>query len=122
MAAVKPIEDLRIWKDARRLVSDVYCAFGAGTEAECDFGLRNQIQRCAVSVMNNVAEGFERSTDVEFARFLDIAKGSCGEVRCMYYIAEDIGYVPKEAAAERRNTASSISRGIASLTTHLRNK
>ena len=100
MATVKSFEDLRIWKDARRLVSNVYRDFGTGTEAERDFGFRNQVQRCAVSVMNNMAEGFERSTDVEFARFLDIAKGSCGEVRSMYDIAEEIGYVPKETAVE----------------------
>jgi len=71
--------------------------------------------------MNNIAEGFERRTDPEFARFLDIAKGSCGEVRSMYYTAEDLGYIDSTTADTRRSGAKQISAGIATLTKHLRN-
>ena len=87
-----------------------------------DFGFRNQIQRAGISIMNNIAEGFERSIDTDFARFLDISKGSSGEVRSMYYIAEDLGYVSSHITHERRAAAIKISKGISSLTTHLRLK
>ena len=70
--------------------------------------------------MNNIAEGFERHTDSEFARFLDIAKASCGEVRSMYYTAEDLGYADSETAGTKRIRAKQTSAGIASLTLHLR--
>ena len=70
--------------------------------------------------MNNIAEGFERSSDADFARFLDIAKGSCGELRSMFYAAEDLSYVPSDEADERRIKACQISTGIAKLATHLR--
>ena len=70
--------------------------------------------------MNNIAEGFERSSDAEFARFLDIAKGSCGEVRSMYYIAEDLNYLVSEIADNRRLRVKKISAGITSLRSFLR--
>jgi len=70
--------------------------------------------------MNNIAEGFERTTAAEKARFLDIAKGSSGEVRSMYYSAEDIGYVCAEVAQQRRQKGAKISRGIATLSSHFR--
>ena len=85
----RSFEELWIWKESRQLVKHVYSDFGTGKKSEYDFGFRNQIQRAAVSIMNNIAEGFERSTPPDFIRFLDIAKASCGEVRSMYYTAED---------------------------------
>ena len=112
-------EELWVWEQARELVKDIYTDFRSGSGSK-DFGFREQIQRAGVSVMNNIAEGFERSTDAEFARFLDIARGSCGEVRSMYYAAEDLGYVNSEVADTRRSKARQISAGIASLASHLR--
>ena len=119
--AAKSFEDLWIWQEARRLVADVYRDMRSGNGSK-DFGFRDQIQRAGISIMNNVAEGFERSTDADFARFLDIAKGSCGELRSMYYTAEDLGYVPSDLANDRRSCTRQISAGIAKLTGHLRKK
>jgi len=117
---VERFEDLRIWQEARQLVRLVYSDFGVGTPANYDFGFRNQIQKAGISIMNNVAEGFERNTDADFAHFLDISKGSSGEVRSMYYVAEDLHYVAPQTAEQRREQAIGISRGIAALTNHLR--
>ena len=119
MGTASSFEELWIWQQARILVKEIYGDFGEGTPASRDYGFRDQIQRAGVSVMNNIAEGFERSSKAEFRRFLDIAKGSCGEVRSMYYPAEDLGYVGKDVANERRAVAKQISAGIASLMSHL---
>jgi four helix bundle protein len=112
-------EDLWVWQQARELVKEIYEDFRSGSGSK-DFGFRDQIQRAGVSVMNNIAEGFERFTEIEFARFLDVARGSCGEVRSMYYAAEDLGYVSSDVADTRQSKARQISAGIASLATHLR--
>jgi four helix bundle protein len=112
-------EDLWIWQQARILVKHIYRDFSHGKGAQ-DFGFLTQVQKAGISIMNNIAEGFERSSDLDFARFLDIAKGSCGEVRSMYYSAEDLDYVKSEIAEERRTHARRISAGIRSLTGHVR--
>ena len=119
MEKAKRFEDLWIWQQARELVKEIYKDFRSGPCSK-DYGFRGQIQEAGVSIMNNIAEGFERCTDPEFARFLDIAKGSCGEVRSMYYTAEDLGYVDSATADMRRSRAKQTSAGIASLTMHLR--
>lgn len=91
-------EDLQIWQDARSLANCVYDAF-----VDCrDYAFRDQIQRAATSAMNNIAEGFERRTSKDFGHFLDIAKGSSGEVRSMLYLAEDRRYISSSSGAELR--------------------
>ena len=120
MGTVTAFEDLWIWQRARVIVKRVYDDFGRGSLGFRDFGFRDQIQRAAVSVMNNIAEGFERESDGEFARFLEIAKGSCGEVRSMYYAAEDLSYLTAPPAAQCRDSLRQLGAGIASLRTHLR--
>ncbi len=91
-------EDLLVWQRARELTRVIYELTQGGAFAR-DFGLRDQIRRAAVSVMSNIAEGFERGSDTEFGHFLSIAKGSCGEVRCQLYVASDQGYVDTAPSA-----------------------
>lgn len=82
-------EDILAWQKARVIVRKVY-----ETTAGCkDWGFNDQIQRAAVSIMNNIAEGYEKKSNEDFSRFLFISKGSCGEVRSMLYVALDLGYV-----------------------------
>ena len=116
MEKAKRFEELWIWQQARELVKEVYSDF----KMIRDYGFKDQIQRAAVSVMNNIAEGFERHTNAELARFLDIAKGSCGEVRSLYYTAEDLSYLSPEIAEQRRVIARKVSAGISSLASHVR--
>jgi four helix bundle protein len=90
--SVERFEDLIAWQRARELTRAIYEVTRAGSFAR-DFGLAGQIQRAAVSVMSNIAEGFERSRAGEFHQHLSIAKGSCGEVRSQLYVALDVGHV-----------------------------
>ncbi len=116
MGKAECFEDLRIWQEARQLVKQIYVDFRHNR----DYGFKDQIQRAGVSIMNNIAEGFERNPDADFARFLDIAKGSAGEVRSMYYSAEDLTYVDAETTKDRRAFAKSISQGISAWEGYLR--
>jgi len=92
MPTIERFEDIEAWRKARELARDVYSATNAGAFAR-DYGLRDQIQRAAVSIMSNIAEGFERRGSVEFRRFLAIAKGSAGEVKSQLYVALDVGLI-----------------------------
>jgi four helix bundle protein len=102
-------EDLQIWQKARELTRMVYDVTTRRAFAR-DFGLRDQIQRAAVSVMSNIAEGFERGSDAEFGRFLLIAKGSCGEVRSQLYVACDQGYLDERSFDTLTALAIEVSR------------
>ena len=120
MSFAKRFEDLRIWQEAREQVKRVYSCFPKGSIGYRDFAFREQLQRAAISVMNNIAEGFERKTPRDFAHFLDLAKGSCGEVRSMFYLAEDLNYLTSDRAALLRDEAEKLSSMIAAFTNHLR--
>jgi len=109
---------LKIWQDARVLVGAVYLIMRENR----DFGFRDQIQRASVSVMNNIAEGFERNSDAEFKRFLDIAKASSGEVRSMLYLAENLDYIPLGKAQELRVRSNDLSGAISNLMKYLSKK
>ncbi len=91
---IEKFEDLDAWRKARELAKSVYAVTNEGSFSR-DFGLRDQIRRAAVSVMSNMAEGFERGGDVELRRFLLISKGSAGEVRAQLYVALDAGMIDK---------------------------
>lgn len=100
MATVQRFEDLMAWQKARELTREIYQSFNVETfkrlNFPLDYGFCDQIQRAAVSVMSNIAEGFERGTRAEFINYLFIAKGSCGEVRCQLYVAPDNGHLNEE--------------------------
>jgi four helix bundle protein len=94
VSKVDRFEDLIAWQKARELTRAIYQVTQQGAFAK-DFGLARQIQRAAVSIMSNIAEGFERRGRREFHQFLSTAKGSCAEVRSQLYVAFDIGYLGK---------------------------
>ena len=92
---IKRFEDLEGWQIARELTNQIYAITKEGPIAR-DYGFTEQIRRAALSVMNNIAEGFERGSNKDFAKFLFIARGSAGEVRSMLYIALDQQYLTTE--------------------------
>jgi len=92
MATFKKFEDIKAWQKARKATSAVYEATGS-IRFSRDFGLRDQIQRAIVSIMANIAEGFGRHADKEFANFLNVAQASASEVQSQLYVALDLGYL-----------------------------
>lgn len=92
MALIKRFEDIRAWQEARILVREVYKMTRQG-EFTRDFGLKDQVQRAAVSVMTNIAEGFDDESKAEFARFLGYSRRSAVEVQSLLYAALDVGYI-----------------------------
>ena len=112
MATIRQFEDLICWQKARLLTKEVYRAL-----KDCkDYGFKDQIQRASVSVMSNIAEGFERGTRPEFLNYLFIAKGSAGEVRAQLYTALDVGYLNIEMFKNLNSLAVDCSRLIHSFT------
>jgi four helix bundle protein len=109
MSTIKRFEDLEVWRDARKLVSCVYATTGKGSLSK-DFGLKDQLQRAAVSIMSNIAEGFERGNRKEFIRFLVIAKASAGEVRSLAYVACDVKYIDDGIFQAMNDSVCSLSR------------
>jgi len=107
MAAIKTFEELKCWQKARELVNLVY-TMTKQKPISYDFEMRNQIRRAALSVMNNIAEGFGRESTKEFLRFLDISHASCVEVKSMTYILEDLKYLSKADAETLRSKADEI--------------
>jgi len=95
VGTIEKFEDIDAWQKARELTQQVYALSKNGPFAR-DFGLRDQIQRAAVSVMSNIAEGFDRGGNREFIHYLYIAKGSAAEVQAQLYVALDAQYVSRE--------------------------
>ena len=118
MGTIRDFEDLEIWKLARELVNHIYSDF-----RNCkDYNFRNQITSAGISIMNNIAEGFNRRGDAEFRQFLNISKGSAGEVKSMYYIAEDQKFVIPDVAEGRRKRSQGLINGISSFMNYLKPK
>ena len=117
--AVKSFEDLWVWQQGIDLVKKIYTLTGDGSFNK-DFGLRDQIRRAAVSIPTNVAEGYERSSRKEYLQFLNIAKGSAGEVRSLLRVAHDIGYVNQDDYQQLRNSVMDLSRYLSNQIKSLR--
>ncbi len=111
MHRIGRFEDIEAWKKARELVKAVYETTAQGGFSR-DFGLRDQIRRAAVSVMSNVAEGFERGGNKEFRQFLSMAKGSAGEVKAQLYVSLDAGYITQDDFKELYSLAEETGRLI----------
>ena len=116
---VRSFEDLEIWKEARRLTGQIY-RLTRNPKFSKDFRLGGQIQGAVVSIMSNIAEGFERGGNQEFIQFLYIAKGSCGEVRSQLYVALDQGYVDPKEAGELIEFLKRLSIMMSNLIDHLK--
>jgi len=108
---IRCFEDILSWQKAQDLAIRIYQLF-AGLR---DYDFANQIRSAAVSISNNISEGFERSTDADFARMLYIAKGSSGEVRSMIYLASRLDYISENQKTELLQSANEISRLITAL-------
>ena len=118
---IERFEDLIAWQKARSLTAKIYEQTKDGDFSR-DFGLKDQIRRAVVSVMSNIAEGFERNRQKEFHQFLSIAKGSCAEVRSQLYIALDAGYIDDSQFKELMANAEEVGRIIGGLRASVENQ
>lgn len=118
MSKVERFEDLQVWQMAHDLSVVIYKMTMDG-EFSRDWGLRGQIQRAAVSVMSNIAEGFERYSRQEFKQFLSIARGSCAEVRSQIQLAKSLGYVADSDCLSIYEKCITLSRAIGGLRSSL---
>jgi four helix bundle protein len=119
MGKIERFEDIEAWKEARMLTKQIYELTEQGRFAK-DFGLRDQMRRAAVSIMSNIAEGFERDGDKEFGQFLSLAKGSVGELRAQVYVALDAGYIKQDQFDHLTAHCIRVSRLLAGFMKYLR--
>jgi four helix bundle protein len=119
MSTIDRFEDLEAWKLARVLTGLVYASSGVGNFGQ-DYALRDQIRRASISIVSNIAEGFERDGDKEFVQFLSMAKGSCGEVRAQLCLALDQKYISENEFQDLTAKAIQLSRVISGLIRYLR--
>jgi four helix bundle protein len=119
MATIERFEDIQAWQKARELVREIYQACTEGRLSR-DFGLKDQICRAAVSTMSNIAEGFARHSDRDFAHFLDIARGSVMEVKSLLYVALDVDYLEKNRFERLYKLADETAAFIGRFTSYLR--
>ena len=119
MVKIEKFEDIESWKKARKLTNEIYEATSAGSFGR-DFELRNQIRRASISILSNIAEGFERGGDKEFLHFLAIAKGSCGEVRAQLYVALDRKYLALDVFHQLSLNATQVGQLLSGLMRYLK--
>ncbi len=114
MPTIQRFEELVAWQKARELTREVYLVTAEGKFAR-DYGLAGQIQRASVSIMANIAEGFERGNRAEFHQFLSVAKASCAEVRSHLYVAMDVRYISPDEGTRLQSIAEEVTRIVAGL-------
>ena len=119
MAAFKKFEDIQSWQKAREATRLVYQITSEGSFSK-DFALRDQTRRSCVSIMANIAEGYGRRSDKEFANFLNIAHGSVAETQSHLYVALDLSYIDQSRFSNLYELLNEISRMTISLAKHLR--
>lgn len=120
MATIKRFEDLDIWKDARIICNEVRKII-LNSDLKNDYRLKDQISGSSGSIMDNIAEGFERNGNVEFRQFLSIAKGSAGEARSQLYRIFDFGYVDQQAFGTLKTSMELLSGKIGGFINYLNN-
>jgi len=114
---IEKFEDILAWQKSQELSKNIYKLFGGIR----DYSFRDQICRASVSISNNIAEGFERKSKREFLMFLYIAKGSCGELRSMLYLAVDLSYINDKNFNLMYNQATEVSKIISGFIKYLQN-
>src|SRR5919108_6468742 len=119
MPTFRKFQDIEAWQKARELTRGLY-AISSNSSFSKDFGLRDQIRKAGVSIMANIAEGFERDGNAEFVQFLAVAKGSAAEVRSHAYVALDQGYVTNAEFDRLSANSIAVGRMLAALMTYLR--
>jgi len=119
LPTVKSFEDLTVWKDARKFTNKIYNLTNKFPKEEL-YGLTSQIRRATVSIMSNIAEGFDRRSDKEFSNFLSIARASAAEVQNDLYIALDLNYISQTEFNELYQEAKKIAKQINGLMTYLK--
>lgn len=121
MATINRFEDLEIWQEARRLAK-IINKIAKETDLKTDFRFKEQIKSSSGSVMDNIAEGFERDGNLEFRQFLSVAKGSAGETRSQLYRAFDYEYISEETLNELKNDYEKLSGKIKNFISYLNKK
>ena len=118
---IQKFEDMKVWQDAREFVSNIYKST-SNQKFKKDFDLRDQIQRAAVSIMSNIAEGYERDSNKELIRFLLYSKGSAGEVRSLLYVATDLGYLTEKEFSDYHESSLLIIKQISNFIKYLKQR
>ena len=121
MATINRFEDLEIWQEARRLAKEIYI-ISIETGLKLDFKFKEQVKSSSGSVMDNIAEGFERDGNMEFRQFLSIAKGSAGETRSQLYRVFDFEYIDEQKFELLKKDYENLSGKIKNFITYLNKK